>query len=151
MQEAWFDPWVGKIPWRKKWLPTPVFFPRKSHGQGAMGSQESDMTLWLNHHLCARHDFRSWGWKNEGDLLWKLGNKGQHETQYSTVSAVSISSLNVYWAPTMCLAYAGHPGSWVYSRHSLPSGQQSGSHTYPLALSLPWIEGMRMLFPSALV
>ena len=22
-----FDPWVGKIPWRKKWLPTPVFLP----------------------------------------------------------------------------------------------------------------------------
>ena len=21
-----FDPWVGKIPWRRKWLPTPVLF-----------------------------------------------------------------------------------------------------------------------------
>ena len=20
-----FDPWVGKIPWRRKWQPTPVF------------------------------------------------------------------------------------------------------------------------------
>ena len=28
-----FDPWVGKIPWRKKWQPTPVFSPGKSHGQ----------------------------------------------------------------------------------------------------------------------
>ena len=28
-----FDPWVGKIPWRRKWQPTPVFLPRKSHGQ----------------------------------------------------------------------------------------------------------------------
>ena len=28
-----FDPWVGKIPWRKKWQPTPVFLPLKSHGQ----------------------------------------------------------------------------------------------------------------------
>jgi len=26
-----FDPWVGKIPWRKKWQPTPVFLPGKSH------------------------------------------------------------------------------------------------------------------------
>ena len=25
-----FDPWVGKIPWRRKWQPTPVFLPRKS-------------------------------------------------------------------------------------------------------------------------
>jgi len=24
--------WVGKIPWRRKWQPTPVFLPGKSHG-----------------------------------------------------------------------------------------------------------------------
>jgi len=28
-----FDPWSRKIPWRRKWLPTPVFLPGKSHGQ----------------------------------------------------------------------------------------------------------------------
>ena len=27
-----FDPWVGKIPWRRKWPPTPVFLPGKSYG-----------------------------------------------------------------------------------------------------------------------
>ena len=26
-----FDPWVRKIPWRRKWQPTPVFLPGKSH------------------------------------------------------------------------------------------------------------------------
>ena len=28
-----FHSWVRKIPWRRKWLPTPVFLPGKSHGQ----------------------------------------------------------------------------------------------------------------------
>ena len=28
-----FDPWIGKIPWRSKWQPTPVFLSGKSHGQ----------------------------------------------------------------------------------------------------------------------
>ena len=28
-----FSPWVGKVPWRKKCQPTPVFLPGKSHGQ----------------------------------------------------------------------------------------------------------------------
>ena len=28
-----FNPWVGKIPWRRKWQNTPVFLPGKSHGQ----------------------------------------------------------------------------------------------------------------------
>ena len=43
------DPWVGKILWRKKWQPTPVFLPGKSHGQRSLvgyspwGSKESDM------------------------------------------------------------------------------------------------------------
>jgi len=28
---AGFNPWVGKIPWRREWQPTPVFLPGKSH------------------------------------------------------------------------------------------------------------------------
>ena len=28
-----FDPWVEKIPWRKKWQPTPVLLPGKFHGR----------------------------------------------------------------------------------------------------------------------
>ena len=28
-----FNPWVRKIPWRRKWQPTLVFLPGKSHGQ----------------------------------------------------------------------------------------------------------------------
>ena len=36
----WFllcgDPWVGKIPWRRKWQPTPVLLPGKSHGQRSL-------------------------------------------------------------------------------------------------------------------
>ena len=45
-----FDPWVGKIPWRRKWQPTPVFL----HGENPMDRgtwwaavheiSESDMT-----------------------------------------------------------------------------------------------------------
>ena len=40
-----FDPWVEKIPWRRKWLPIPVFLPGKSHGErslvGPWGWQKS--------------------------------------------------------------------------------------------------------------
>ena len=32
MQETLFNPWVGKIPWRREWLPTPVFSPGEFHG-----------------------------------------------------------------------------------------------------------------------
>ena len=52
MQETWFDPWIGKIPWRRKWHPTPVFFAVKSHGQRSLAvyglARESDITEQLN-------------------------------------------------------------------------------------------------------
>ena len=31
-----FDPWVGKIPWRRAWPFTPVFLPGESHGQKSL-------------------------------------------------------------------------------------------------------------------
>ena len=33
-----FDSWVGKIPWSRKWQPTPVFLPGESHGQRSLGA-----------------------------------------------------------------------------------------------------------------
>ena len=44
-----FNPWVGKIPWRRKWPPAPVFLPGKSRvrrslvGYSPIGSEDSDM------------------------------------------------------------------------------------------------------------
>ena len=31
-----FNPWVEKIPWRRKWQPSPVFLPGESHGQRSL-------------------------------------------------------------------------------------------------------------------
>ena len=51
-----FDPWIGKIPWRRKWQPTAVFLPEKSHrqrslvGYSSKTHKESDMTEWLSRH-----------------------------------------------------------------------------------------------------
>ena len=45
-----FRPWVGKIPWRRKWHPTPVSLPGKSRGQRSLagysqwGQRELDTT-----------------------------------------------------------------------------------------------------------
>ena len=45
-----FNPWVGKVPWRRKWQPTPVFLPGKSYEQRSLvgyrqwGLQELNVT-----------------------------------------------------------------------------------------------------------
>ena len=36
MRRPRFDPWVGKIPWRREWLPAAIFLPGKSHGQRSL-------------------------------------------------------------------------------------------------------------------
>ena len=46
-----FNPWVGKIPRRRKWQPTPVFLPGESHGQRSLAG------------------FSSWSWKRVGHNL----------------------------------------------------------------------------------
>ena len=50
-----FYPWVGKIPWRRKWLPTSVFLRGESHWQRSLagyspwGWKESNTTEQLTH------------------------------------------------------------------------------------------------------
>ena len=39
--ELGFDPWIRKIPWRRKWLPTPVFLPGESCGQRSLAGYSS--------------------------------------------------------------------------------------------------------------
>ena len=72
-----FDPWVRKIPWRRKWQPTPVFLPGKRHGQWSLegyspwGRKELDATEHSRVHLNKLFflkKFRSQG--NRNDWSW---------------------------------------------------------------------------------
>ena len=60
-----FDPWVRKIPWRKKWQPSPVLLPGKFHGWRSLvgyspwGRKESDTTERLHFHF---HSVKKEAW-----------------------------------------------------------------------------------------
>ena len=51
------DPWVRKIPWRRKWQPTPVLLPGKFHGRKSLvgyspcGRKELEVTEPLHFHF----------------------------------------------------------------------------------------------------
>ena len=55
------DPWVRRVPWRRKWQPTSVFLLEKSHGQrrragySPWGHKESDTTERLTHTHTHKH------------------------------------------------------------------------------------------------
>ena len=44
-----FDPWVGKISWRRKWQATPVFLPGKPHGPEEPGRPQSIRSQRVRH------------------------------------------------------------------------------------------------------
>ena len=63
-----FDPWVGKIPWRRERLPTPVFWAGEFHGLYSPWSRkESDRTEQLSLHIIPE-TIKSWE-KNMGSKL----------------------------------------------------------------------------------
>ena len=93
-REHAFNPWVGKVPWRREWPPTPVFVLGESHGQRSQsgyspwGRIESDRTEQLSEHACA-HTSLSW---KEGDRK-HAGNTRQRGTVSRKASPGGASSL----------------------------------------------------------
>ena len=66
-----FDPWVKKIPWSRKWQPTPVLLPGEFHGKRILvgyvpwGSKELNTTEWLTFSLSV--------WKKIVEFAYHLG------------------------------------------------------------------------------
>ena len=50
-----FDSWVGKMPWRREWLPTPVFLPEDSHGQRSLAGYSLGGSKRVRHDGVANH------------------------------------------------------------------------------------------------
>ena len=74
-----FNPWVGKIPWRRKWKLTSVFFLGKSHGQGSLVElQKSRASV---SHLTTTPVLRQ-------DSI---------RIEHPTVSALTWENLNIWW------------------------------------------------------
>ena len=87
------DPWVGKIPWRRKWQSTPVVLPGKFHGQRSLAGyspwacKESGMTEQLSLTLVGCYSrsssrptkIKMHPWRVQGGggmALWHGGNRG---------------------------------------------------------------------------
>ena len=59
-----FDPWVQKIPQRRKWQPTPVFLSGKSHGQRNLVGYSPWGSWWVRHDLVSKQQFTYMQFKN---------------------------------------------------------------------------------------
>ena len=111
MQETLFDPWVRKIPWRREWLPTPVFLPGESQGQRSLvsyrpwGHKELDMTEQLTFSLVL---LAAWGCCVRISPVLRAQPRGEKEI----TSLQGIQPRNWTTARTKVLAYEpSEPGS----------------------------------------
>ena len=55
MQETWFNPWIGKIPWRRAWQPTPIFLPEESPWTDEPGGLQSMRVQRVGHDGATKH------------------------------------------------------------------------------------------------
>jgi len=97
-----FDPWIRKMPWRRKWQPTPVFLAGKSHGQRTLvgysppGCKRAGHD-WVTEHACTHSVLRSvtftWSWssKKEGKITYF--NSLQRDSRTITYRAEILWSL----------------------------------------------------------
>ena len=84
MLESWVQSWIGRIPWRREGLPTPVFWPREFHGPYSPWShKESDRTEWL--------------W-----LLLFLQPLATVDCSFYCFHSFSFSRISYSWNHTMC-------------------------------------------------
>ena len=124
-----FKPWVGKIPWRRKWQSTPVFLPGESHGQRSLvgyspwGCKESD-TIEHTHTHTHTH---IWIWYNCGNWLK---------------------------SPREVAAFASGPGSWSQQGSWLGRGNgckvRKNTHPFSMRSSKKRLESMSVLTASSL-
>ena len=98
-----FDPWVRKIPWRRKWPPTPVFLPGKFHGQRSLGLQSmmqqkvrhnwvyththkvSIFSFLRNLYTVSHRDFTNLGCYQQWNDFQLLSHPCQHSSYYIVV------------------------------------------------------------------
>ena len=84
-----FDPWVGKIPWRRAWQPNPVFLPGESHGQRSVvgySSQVAESLIRLKQ--LSTHTEAVWA-----DLLTYMGFPGGLAGKESACNAGDLGSI----------------------------------------------------------
>ena len=126
-----FDPWVGKISWRRKGQPTPVILPGKSHGP---------RSRWATVHVVAKSQTGLCDWahihykitiRNKTGILWKrlIGQIEGHTYKSTDFRArllgVEVSKLETYSAN--CATFDNHFTSFIQLFH-LQNGANDSMH-----------------------
>ena len=130
------DPWVGKIPWRGKWQPTPVFLPGKSPWQRSLaGTEESIGCRKLDSTERLNNSFRMIAAKLQGlGALKSLPNQ-HHKKRSMTSRVLEKPLLNVFKTALSTSCFFSFP-CFLYSIFSFHLPSDVGH--YYFCWSIPW-------------
>ena len=148
MRRPGFSPWVGRIPWRRERLPTPVFWPGEFHVlYSSWSHKELDTTEWLVlSYLPAK---LSWDNRDLGNALWSM----KIWTFIITVAPETISGRPQLWSVSTALYPVQNPHWACPTRTAISTVREAlppslGEQPYPrsqqpttqcsLALSEEW-------------
>ena len=106
-----FNPWVGKNPWRREWLPTPIFLPGESHRQRSpnLKIHWKDWSWnWKSNSLATwceepTHWKRPWCWK-------RLKAKGEEGSKGWDGWVASLTQWTWVWVNSRSWWWIGKPG-----------------------------------------
>ena len=90
-----FDPWARKFPWNRKWLPTPVFFPGKSKGQGSLVG------------------YRSWVWQRKITEVEYHSRHVLSGSPWSPGGGVGSLLCKLHFPLPFCIILSGRKFPWV--------------------------------------
>ena len=105
-----FDPWVQKIPWSRKWQPTLIFLPGKSHGQWSLagysplGHREMDTLSICTYNLVGRRELPS------SYKLGGVGAGGEGDDRGWDVWMASPTRWTWVWVNSQSWWWTGRPG-----------------------------------------
>ena len=163
-----FSPWVEKIPWRRKWQPTPLFLPGKSHGQRSLvgyspwGCKESDTAAAAAKSLqscptlcdpvdCSPPGFSVHGILQARTLKWVrhyLGTK-QQQTNPTVISPLHTSLQIANFQRLECVFGSNKETRTCVIRSGMneisagppsPTEKAMAPHSCTLAWKIPWME-----------
>ena len=134
-----FDPWGGKMPWRRKWQPTPVFLPGESHGQKSpmgyspRGCKELDTTEWLSRQAQHNHSCRNHVFTRQCILKIFTFSRDVKLTTFYRNQMIHYKSLVFLWIYFELIVFATYSCSfyWIPTQIHEVSGYISHSPIYP--------------------
>ena len=124
-----FDPWIGKIPWRRAWQPTPVFLPGESHGQRSLEGY-SPWGHRVRHDWATKRALTSEHTENHLCSVWSSGTKGSAVTQVWVQILPALLPGSVTSVDSLSLSGPQFP---------LSNADEGSSHLIGLSRYLAWV------------